>query len=77
MTLALDVLEPVRGLAGLARADRCAVEGAIERDGAKAVAIQFSPSTNWPKPKLSAPRKWASRSSSLARKLLSSRQSRR
>lgn len=41
MTLALDVLEPVRGVAGLARADRRAVEAAVEQDGAKAVAIQL------------------------------------
>lgn len=41
MTFALDVLDPVRGLAGLVRADRRAVAGAIEHDGAKAVAIQL------------------------------------
>jgi len=41
MVLALDVLEPVRGAAGLARVDRRAVESAIAHDGAKAVAIQL------------------------------------
>lgn len=41
MALALDVLEPVGDLAGLARADRRAVERAIEHDGARAVAIQL------------------------------------
>jgi len=40
MMLALDVLEPVRCVAALARADGRAVERAIAHDGAKAVAIQ-------------------------------------
>lgn len=41
MAAALDLIEPVRGIAGLAPADGRAVELAIARDGAKAVAIQL------------------------------------
>ena len=41
MALALDALDPVCSAAGLARADRRAVERAIAHDGGEAVAIQL------------------------------------